>query len=66
MSDLYYLPNLSAQLGWRDLKLKHKSEPPKECLVNVLNEVGGENDDPWEPLNLVEQYPHVHISIPVR
>lgn len=45
--------------------MQHKSQPPEEGLVNVVNEVGGEYDDPWEPLNVVEQYSYIDISIAV-
>ena len=39
---------LSTQIkGW------HKREPPEESLIQVIK-VGGEIDDPREPLNMIE------------
>ena len=45
--------------------MEHKSQPPEEGLVNVVNEVSSEYDDPWEPLNVIEQYSYIDISIAV-
>ena len=41
-------------------------QSPDKGLVDVVDEVGGEDDDAWEPLNVVEQHTHIHIGIVVR
>ena len=46
--------------------MQYKAEPPEEGLVNVVNEVSGEDDDAREALDVVEEHSHVHISIAVR
>ena len=60
-----YPPQFSPEVEWWDIKLDHKPQPPEEGLVDVLEEVGGEDDDAREPLNVVEQDTHVHIGISV-
>ena len=60
-----YLPYLGAQLECWDIKGKHKLEPPEESLVHVVNEVGGENDDTREPLNVVEKNTNINVGIAV-
>ena len=63
--DHAYLPYLGAQLEWWYFKSQHKLEPPEESLVQVINEVGGKNDDTREPLNVVEKNTHINIGIAV-
>ena len=45
--------------------MKHKSQPAKEGLVYVVNDVSGEDDYPREALNVIEEHSHIHIGIPV-
>ena len=60
-----YLPQLAPELeGW-DIKLQYEAQPPEEGLVDVVDEVGGEDDDAREPLDVVEQYSHVHVGVAV-
>ena len=45
--------------------MQHKAQPSEEGLVQVLDEVGRENDDARETLNVVEQHSHVHVGIAI-
>ncbi len=60
-----YPPELGPQLERRHVELQDESQPPEEGLVNVLNEVGGENDDAGEALDVVEKDTHVHVGITI-
>ena len=60
-----HLPYLSTQLDWWDVKCQHKLEPPEESLVQVINEVGGENDDPRETLNMVQKNTDINVGITI-
>ena len=46
--------------------MQYKAQSPEEGLVDVVDEVGSEDDDAWEPLNVVQQHTHIHIGIAVR
>ena len=46
--------------------MQYKAEPPEECLVNVVNEVSGEDDDAREALDVVEEHSHIHIGVAIR
>ena len=45
--------------------MQHKSQSPEEGLVDVVNEVCGEYNDPWKSLYVVEEDSHVDISIAI-
>ena len=60
-----YLPELGPEFGWRGFKLQYKAQSPEEGLVDVVDEVCGEDDDAREPLNVVEQHTNIHIGIAV-
>lgn len=45
--------------------MQHKSQPPEESLVDIVNEVSSEYDDSREPLYVIEQYSYIDISIAV-
>ena len=62
---LTHLPKPSPQSGGRCLKVQHEAQSPEEGLVNILNEVCGEDDDAWEPLYVVEENSHINISIAI-
>ena len=48
-----YPPQLGPQLEWRNIKVKHKLQSPEESLVNVVNQVGGQDDYPREAFDMV-------------
>ena len=50
----------------RQVQLQHEAQPAEEGLVDVVDEVGGEDDDAGEPLDVVEENSHVHVGIAVR
>ena len=60
-----HLPQFGSELGWGDFKVQHKAQSPEEGFVNVVDEVGGEDDDAGESLNVVQQHSHIHIRIAV-
>ncbi len=60
-----YLPEFDPEVVWRYVELEDEAEPPEEGLVDVVNEVGGEDDDPGETLNVVEEDTHVHVGIAI-
>ena len=45
--------------------MQHEAQSPEEGLVDILNEVCGENDDAWKPLYVVEENSHINISIAI-
>ena len=45
--------------------MQHETQSPEESLVNVINEIGGEDDDARESLYVVEQHSNIHIGIAV-
>ena len=61
-----YPPNLWAELEQWDIKCQHKLESPEESLVEVIDEVGGEDNDAREPLNVVEKNTNINVGIAVR
>lgn len=60
-----YLPHLGTMLGWGNFKLQYKLEPSKESLVHVVNEVGSEDNDSRESLNVIQQHSHIHVGIAI-
>ena len=36
------------------MELEHKSESPKERSIHVIHDIGGQNNDPREPLDMVQ------------
>ena len=47
------------------VQLQDVSETTEESFVDVLNEVGGENDDTWKPFYVVQQHTHIHVGIAI-
>ena len=45
--------------------MQYKSQPPEEGLVDVVNEIGSQNDDARKPLYVVKKYTYIDIGIPV-
>ena len=45
--------------------MQHITQPPEEGLVNVFNEISGEDNDPRVPLHVVQEYTHIHIGIAI-
>ena len=45
--------------------MQHEAQSPEEGLVDILNEVCGEDDDAWKPLYVVEENSHINISIAI-
>ena len=60
------LPKPGSEVPRWCIKGQHEPQSSEEGLVDVVNEVGGEDDDAREPLNVVEEDTHIHISIAVR
>lgn len=61
----HYLPEFDSEFPGRHVKLQDVAEASEECLVNVLDEVGGEDDDTSVSLNMVEEHPHIHVGIAI-
>ena len=62
---LTHLPKPSPHSGGRCLKVQHEAQSPEEGLVDILNEVCGEDDDAWKSLYVVEENSHINISIAI-
>ena len=60
-----HLPELSSHFQVGHLKLQHITQSSEEGLVNVVNEVCGEDDDAGEALDVVQQHPNVHVGIAI-
>lgn len=60
-----YPPKLGPQFVGRNVKGKHKLQPPEESLVNVVNQVGGQDDYPGEAFNVVQEHTHINVGISI-
>ncbi len=58
-----YLPELDPEVVRRYIELEDEAEPPEEGLVDVVNEVGGEDDYPGKSLIVVEEDTHVQGGV---
>ena len=63
--DLIYLPEFCPQLVGGDAEVKDELEPAEEGLVDVVDDVGDEDDHARETLDVVEQHAHVHVGIAI-
>ena len=60
-----YPPEFCSELlGW-NVQTKDEAKPPEECLVYIFKEVGCEDDDSREPLNVVQEHANINISITI-
>lgn len=64
--DSAHLPELFSECLARNVQLQDKAKSSEEGHVYVVDEVGGENDDAREPLNVVQQNANIDVRIPVR
>ena len=60
-----HLPELGPEgLSW-NVQLQDESETPEEGHVNVVDEVRGEDHDPREALDVIEQHPNINVGVSV-
>ena len=45
--------------------MEDELKPTKQCLVNVVNDVGGKNDNSGEALKVIEQNTNIHVGIAI-
>ena len=59
------LPQSCSQSVGRNGKVENKLESTEERLVDVVNDVGGEDNDSWKALNVIEQDTHIDVGIAI-
>ena len=62
----FYLPEFCSEITLGDVEFEYETKTSEKGFVDVINEVGGEDNDARKPLNMIEQNTHIDISISVR
>ena len=60
-----HLPQFHPLFAVGNVELQNKLEPSEEGFVDVLVEVGGEDDNAGEVLDVVQEHSYVHVGIAI-